>query len=92
MECPVCGQEMSLEEKDTSSGHDMRTYRCPKCGRPEDADYGVALWQVLSDAREAGERRSPSEDDKANGGAWRGKARWLPRFVRALCRSRRNRS
>ena len=55
---------MKLEEKDTSSGRDMRTYRCGHCGRVEDADYGVALWQALSDAREAAEAGSP----RSNGG------------------------
>jgi hypothetical protein len=28
---PKCGQEMDLEDKDTSSGRDMRTYYCEPC-------------------------------------------------------------
>lgn len=75
---------MSLEEKDTSSGRDMRTYRCSACGRTEDVDYGIALWQVLSDAREAEERRSSSDGDKAYSGDPKGRAHWLRRFVRAF--------
>lgn len=44
---------MVLEEKDTSSGRDRRTYRCPGCGAAADVDQGKALWQILSDEREA---------------------------------------
>ena len=64
MECPVCGHEMTLEEKDTSSGRDMRTYRCRECGRSEDVDYGIALWQVLSDAPAAAESQSAAQTVK----------------------------
>ena len=42
---------MKLEEKDTSSGRDMRTYYCGPCKKRVDVDNGVALWKVLSDAR-----------------------------------------
>jgi len=31
MKCEKCGKEMSMEDKDTSSGRDMRTYRCDHC-------------------------------------------------------------
>ena len=31
MKCPKCGRQMNLEEKDTSSGRDMRTYYCGSC-------------------------------------------------------------
>jgi len=31
MKCPKCDRCIDLEEKDTSSGHDMRTYYCPEC-------------------------------------------------------------
>lgn len=55
MKCPKCGQEMDLEEKDTSSGRDMRTYYCQPCKERVDVDNGIALWQVLHDAREQGE-------------------------------------
>jgi hypothetical protein len=46
---------MDLEEKDTSSGRDMRTYYCRPCDPRVDADNGVALWKVLHDAREKDE-------------------------------------
>ena len=52
MKCPDCGRYMDLEEKDTSSGRDMRTYYCPSCKKRVDVDNGIALWKVLSDARE----------------------------------------
>ena len=51
MKCPKCGNEMDLYEKDTSSGRDMRTYVCRPCNKYVDVDNGVALWQVLHDAR-----------------------------------------
>ena len=50
MKCPKCGQEMDLEEKDTSSGRDMWTYICRPCKERVDVDNGVALWKVLHDA------------------------------------------
>jgi hypothetical protein len=31
MNCPKCCREMELEERDTSSGRDMRTYYCQPC-------------------------------------------------------------
>jgi len=43
---------MDLYEKDTSSGRDMRTYVCRPRKEYVDVDNGVALWQVLHDARE----------------------------------------
>jgi DNA-directed RNA polymerase subunit RPC12/RpoP len=52
MKCSKCGQEMELEEKDTSSGRDVRTYICRPCKERVDVDNGVALWKVLHDARE----------------------------------------
>jgi DNA-directed RNA polymerase subunit RPC12/RpoP len=51
MKCARCGREMDLEEKDTSSGRDMRTYYCRPCDKRVDVDNGVALWKVLHDAR-----------------------------------------
>ncbi len=51
MKCPKCGRDMKLEEKDTSSGRDMRTYCCPICKERLDIDNGIALWKALSDAR-----------------------------------------
>jgi len=52
MKCPKCDQPMDLEEKDTSSGRDMRSYYCTKCDEHVDVDNGIALWKVLHDARE----------------------------------------
>jgi transposase-like protein len=51
MKCPKCNQPMDLEEKDTSSGRDMRTYHCKSCKERIDVDNGIALWKALSDAR-----------------------------------------
>ena len=61
MKCPECGQEMNLEEKDTSSGRDMRTYFCRPCDKRVDVDNGVALWQVLHDTREKDEAGKKSK-------------------------------
>jgi hypothetical protein len=55
MKCTKCGCLMKLEEKDTSSGRDMRTYYCSSCKERMDVDNGIALWKALSDAREKGE-------------------------------------
>ena len=55
MKCPKCGKEMELEEKDTSSGSDMRTYRCGHCRQSHTVDHGTALWKALSDARNSEE-------------------------------------
>ena len=51
MKCQKCAREMKLEEKDTSSGRDMRTYYCQPCNERVDVDNGIALWKVLHDAR-----------------------------------------
>ena len=51
MNCPTCGRCMDLEEKDTSSGRDMRTYYCRNCKGRVDVDNGIALWKALSDAQ-----------------------------------------
>jgi hypothetical protein len=82
---------MSLEEKDTSSGRDMRTYHCRQCGRSEDVDNGIALWQVLSDGREAEESRSRSQGNRTFAETLGGKGRRLVHFVRALWRGSRGR-
>lgn len=55
MKCPTCAREMRLEEKDTTFGRDMRTYRCDACGKSHDVDYGIALWKMLSDKCDADE-------------------------------------
>jgi hypothetical protein len=49
--CSGCGTEMTLE-KTTMTGSDMRTYRCDVCQKEHIVDFGIALWQVLQDARE----------------------------------------
>ncbi|MGO9170759.1 MAG: hypothetical protein ACLP7P_02170 [Rhodomicrobium sp.] len=91
MECPNCGHEMSLEEKDTSSGRDMRTYRCRQCGRSEDVDNGIALWQVLSDAREVEESRYRSQGNRTYRKALSGIGQRLLHFFRTLWRGKRDR-
>ena len=53
MKCEKCGQLMRLEEKDTSSGRDMRTYCCKNCKKEHIVDFGEALWKVLSDGRKS---------------------------------------
>jgi len=63
MECPKCGRPMNLEDKDTSSGRDMRTYRCDHCGESHIVDNGIALWKILSDAREADKLEPAKKDD-----------------------------
>lgn len=55
--CPDCGGELRFEEKDTSTGRDMREYRCVKCGASVVEDRGKALWQILHEDREEQERR-----------------------------------
>jgi len=55
--CPDCGGELRFEEKDSSSGRDMREYRCVECGRSVTEDRGKALWQILHEDREEQERR-----------------------------------
>ncbi len=88
MECPACGHEMTLEEKDTSSGRDMRTYRCRECGRSEDIDYGIALWQVLSDARDGAESQPARPVSQAAGR----KRQKILQIISALWRGNRDRS
>jgi hypothetical protein len=44
---------MRREDKDTSSGRDMRTYRCDHCQQEHIVDFGIATWKALSDARDA---------------------------------------
>ena len=57
MVCLNCGAAMELTEKCTFTGHEMREYECPKCGRSEIVDCGIALWKAISDAK-----RSESKD------------------------------
>lgn len=53
---------MDLIEKTTMTGSDMRTYRCGHCGGEHIINFGPALWKILSDAREAEDKR-----EKQNG-------------------------
>ena len=55
IDCPKCGKDMRLEDKDTSSGSDMRTYRCNHCQESHIVDFGIATWKVLSGARNSNE-------------------------------------
>ncbi len=43
---------MDMVEKDTSSGRDIREYKCSQCGYSDWEDRGTALWQILHDASE----------------------------------------
>jgi hypothetical protein len=52
MTCEKCGEEMDLTEKDTSSGRDIREYKCSRCGHTDWEVRGPALWKILSDDRE----------------------------------------
>jgi endogenous inhibitor of DNA gyrase (YacG/DUF329 family) len=65
MPCPDCGTEMDLEDKSTFTGRDMRTYRCPTCGREQIVDNGMALWQAMSYGREEDERNSAPPADQS---------------------------
>ena len=55
MKCAKCDREMVQEEKDTSSGRDVRTYFCAHCEARVEVDNGVVLWKVLANAREKDE-------------------------------------
>jgi hypothetical protein len=59
-ERPKCGKEMVLIDKTTMTGNDMRTYRCETCEEEHVVNFGKALWQILSDAREEEEARKKS--------------------------------
>ena len=52
MECPKCGKKMRREDKDTSSGRDMRTYCCDSCQESQIVDFGMATWKAMSSSRE----------------------------------------
>jgi transposase-like protein len=50
MKCPDCEKTMTLVEKCTMSGEDLRTYRCDHCDKEHDVNRGTALWTLMSDA------------------------------------------
>ena len=52
MICAKCGAQMHQTDKNTFTGRVIREYECRKCGHTDWEDDGVALWQVLHDARE----------------------------------------
>jgi hypothetical protein len=52
MECPKCGKQRRLEDKDTSSGRDMRTYFCDSCKESQIVEFGMATWKAMSKSRE----------------------------------------
>jgi hypothetical protein len=52
MDCAKCGEPMRQTEKDTSSGRDIREYKCDRCGHCDWEVRGPALWQILHDDRE----------------------------------------
>jgi hypothetical protein len=55
MICAKCGVEMDQTDKNTMTGRVIREYECRSCGHTDWEDDGVALWQVLHDAREQDE-------------------------------------
>jgi DNA-directed RNA polymerase subunit M/transcription elongation factor TFIIS len=55
MDCAKCGEPMRLTEKDTSSGRDIREYKCTNCGYEDWEVRGPALWQILHDDKEESE-------------------------------------
>jgi predicted nucleic acid-binding Zn-ribbon protein len=55
MICTQCGAQMNQTDKNTMSGRDIREYECPHCGHSDFEDKGVALSQMLHDAREQDE-------------------------------------
>ncbi len=46
--CPQCGGKVEELDKDTSSGRDVRYYKCYACGWSDFVDVGIALWKALS--------------------------------------------
>ncbi|MGB0063054.1 MAG: hypothetical protein WBP85_01295 [Terracidiphilus sp.] len=51
MICTKCGAQMHQTDKNTMTGRVIREYECGTCGHSDWEDDGVALWQVLHDAR-----------------------------------------
>jgi len=58
MVCTQCGAEMDQTDKNTFTGREIRDYECPSCGHTDWEDCGVALWQVMHDAREEDEAQA----------------------------------
>lgn len=64
--CPTCHQEMAFVEKYTMGRDDIRTYRCNRCDKTHDIDFGIAMWKTMSDAnRELREVESRNATQKS---------------------------
>jgi DNA-directed RNA polymerase subunit M/transcription elongation factor TFIIS len=66
MDCVKCGEPMRMTEKDTSSGRDIREYKCDRCGHEDWEVRGPALWQLLSDDREEYEAAKAAREAAAS--------------------------
>jgi hypothetical protein len=54
--CPRCGEAVDELDKDTSTGRDLRFFKCSACSWSDFVDVGVALWKALSDAADKEQR------------------------------------
>ncbi len=63
MICTQCGSLMDQTDKNSFSGRVIREYLCRKCGHTDWEDDGVALWQVLHDAREQDEAEAAAQPE-----------------------------
>jgi hypothetical protein len=52
MDCSQCGQPMRRTDRDTTTGRDIRAYKCDGCGFEDREDTGKAFWQALSEYNE----------------------------------------
>jgi hypothetical protein len=66
MICTECGELMDQTDKNTFTGRVIREYACRKCGHTDWEDEGVALWQVLHDARERDEAAAAARSSPAS--------------------------
>jgi hypothetical protein len=64
MKCPDCHGEMELVDKTTFTGREIREYFCTPCQKSIVEHGGIALWQALSEAREAAEQDPPPAEKK----------------------------
>ena len=49
--CPECGKAVEWLDKDTSSGRDIRFFKCSACSWSDFVDVGIALWKALSEGK-----------------------------------------
>jgi len=56
MRCPTCGKAMTLLEKNSMSGEDLRTYLCRHCHEEHEVNLGTAFWKLMSDANKLGDK------------------------------------